>query len=265
MIIKMGLMRLNIFILFLFYNYIKSKVEDDCQVGNYCGSEKYACSINGNCNFNIYKYFKLNNTEDDKQPHCVCNMGYSSFDIENLKSETNILCCYKQKSQLKAFLLELFLGFGIGHFYLGKYYIGGLKLGLQLSICVTIWCIIYFACNREYSIELHPNEINNDNSKNILNENKNDNYVIDENGNEEDDSKEANNNEQKNHSFYLNENNNDNKEYEEKIRNAKKCPKSRFFIYLSIVLYFIFTVGDIICLGFGFYKDGYGENLFMWY
>jgi len=193
-------------------------------------------------------------------------MGYSSFDIETLKSESNILCCYQQKSQLKAFLLELFLGFGIGHFYLGKYYFASLKLGLQVSTCISLWCIVYFACNREYSIEVHPNEINNENSKNILNDNKNENNdVIDENENEDDDSKEANNNEQRNHSFELNENNNDNKEYEEKIRNAKKCPKSRFFIYLSIILYVIFTTGDIISLGFGFYKDGYGENLFMWY
>ena len=262
----MGFIRLNLFILALFYDYIESIVVHDCQVGNYCGSEKYACSEFGNCNFNIYKYFKLNNTEDDREPHCVCNMGYSSFDIENLKSESNILCCYKQKSQLKAFLLELFLGFGIGHFYLGKYYFASLKLCLQVSTCITLWCVIYFACTREYSIEVHQNEINNENSKNILNDNKNENNdVIDENENEDDDSKEPNNNEQRNHSFDLNENNNDNKEYEEKIRNAKKCPKSRFFIYLSIVLYFIFTVGDIICLGFGFYKDGYGENLFMWY
>lgn len=262
----MGFIRLKIFTLFLFYNYIKSAVVTDCQVGNYCGSEKYACSVYGNCNFNIYKYFKLNNTEDDKKPHCVCNMGFSSFDIETLKSESNILCCYKQKSQLKAFLLELFLGFGIGHFYLGNIYLGLFKLGFQISACAAIWCIMYFACNREYTIEVQANEINNDNSKNILNENKNDNNdVIDENENEEDDSKEANNNEQRNRSFDLNENNNENKEYEEKIRNAKSCPKSKFFIYFSIVLYFIITTGDIICIGFGFYKDRYGEQLFMWY
>lgn len=262
----MGFIRLNLFLLILIYNYIRSKVVNDCQVGNYCGTEKYACSVYGNCNFDIYKFFKLNYTEDDRKPHCVCNMGYSSFDIETLKSESNILCCYQQKSQLKAFLLELFLGFGIGHFYLGKYYFASLKLGLQVSTCISLWCIVYFACNREYSIEVHPNEINNENSKNILNDNKNENNdVIDENENEDDDSKEANNNEQRNHSFELNENNNDNKEYEEKIRNAKKCPKSRFFIYLSIILYVIFTTGDIISLGFGFYKDGYGENLFMWY
>ena len=262
----MGFIRFNLFLLFLINNNIKSKVVNDCQVGNYCGTEKYACSVYGNCNFDIYKFFKLNYTEDDRKPHCVCNMGYSSFDIETLKSESNILCCYQQKSQLKAFLLELFLGFGIGHFYLGKYYFACLKLGLQVSTCISLWCIVYFACNREYSIEVHPNEINNENSKNILNDNKNENNdVIDENENEDDDSKEANNNEQRNHSFELNENNNDNKEYEEKIRNAKKCPKSRFCIYLSIILYVFFTAGDIISLGFGIYKDEYGENLFMWY
>ena len=262
----MGFIRLNLFILALFYDYIESIVVHDCQVGNYCGSEKYACSIYGNCNFDIYKYFKLNSTEDDKQPHCVCNMGYSSFDVQNLNSVSNILCCYKQKSQLTAFLLELYLGFGIGHFYLGKIIYGCLKLGFQVSACISIWCIIYFACNREYTIEMHLNEINNDNSKNILNENKIDNNdVIDENENEEDDSKEANNNEQRNHSIELNENNNDNKEYEEKVRNAKKCPKTKFCIYFSLIIYFIFTAGDIICIGFGFYQDGYGEDLFMWY
>lgn len=47
---------------------------------------------------------------------CSCSPHYASYPFD-----TNILCSYYKKIQLYAFLLELFLMFGIGHFYLGNY------------------------------------------------------------------------------------------------------------------------------------------------
>ena len=268
----MALLFYKIYILSLIYSLVNSKVVKDCQVGNYCGNEKNACSIFGNCNFKIFDYFKENSTEEDKQPHCECNMGYSSYDIENMNSENNILCCYQQKGQLSAFLLEMFIGFGAGHFYIGNVIFGSIKLCVQVFLCALFWCVTYFACNREHSFKTNSNEINNNDNlgKNILNENKinenkNDNNdVIDENEIENEDSNENKNNDNndtKNQSFELEEN----KENEIMFKNFIRCPKSMFVIYFAGIAYFLIGITDVILLGFGIYKDGNGEELFMWY
>jgi len=53
--------------------------------------------------------------------NCVCNTGYTSI-------STSKKCEIKQKKQLTAFLLELFVGFGAGHFYRQHYLMASLKL-----------------------------------------------------------------------------------------------------------------------------------------
>ena len=248
------------------------KVVEDCQIGNYCQSEKYGCSIYGNCNFKIFDYFKENSTEEDRLPHCECNLGYTSYDITGLKMDNNILCCYQQKGQLTAFLLEMFIGFGVGHFYIGNVKFAIIKLMVQIFLCFLFWCVTYFACNREHTFEANINEINNNENleKKILNENKNENFgnknneIIDENENEnenENDSNENKNNESKNDSFELDEN----KEDDIMLKNFIKCPKSMFVIYFSGISFLLFNLVDIILIGFGIFKDGNGEELLMWY
>ena len=260
---------------FFIYKSINAGVVQDCQIGNYCFSEKYGCSVYGNCNFNIYEYFKENSTEEDKLPHCQCNMGFSSYDITDLKSDNNILCCYAQKGQLTAFLLEMFIGFGVGHFFIGNYIFATIKLIVQIFLCVVFWCVMYFACNREHSFQTNSKVINNNENiaKNILNENKNDNNenkninkeIIDEHENENDndnnDTNENKDNESKNDSFEIEEN----KENEVMFKNFIKCPKSMFVIYFSGIGYFLFHIVDVVLIGFGVFKDGNGEELFMWY
>ena len=59
--------------------------------------------------------------------HCVCITGYVTGSDYN-KNLKDIYCDYKQKKQLNAFLLELFVGFGAGHFYRGNYLMASLKL-----------------------------------------------------------------------------------------------------------------------------------------
>lgn len=71
------------------------------------------CSNHGNCN-------TLKNV-------CDCQAGYVTNPPEN-----NPQCNYVQKRQLVAFLCELFLGFGAGHFYTERYTHAGLKLGAFL-------------------------------------------------------------------------------------------------------------------------------------
>ena len=253
----------------IIFDLIKGGVVKDCQIGNYCSSESYGCSIYGNCNFKIFDYYKENYTEEDRLPYCECNMGYTSYDITVLKSDNNILCCYQQKGQLTAFLLELFIGFGVGHFYIGNFSLGIIKLFVQIFLCFLFWCVTYFACNIEHTFQANVNEINNNENvaKNILNENKNDNFenknndIIDENENEnENETNVKQNNDTKNDSFDLDEN-----KEADNTKNFIKCPKSMFVIYFSGICYFLFNIVDIILLGFGLFKDGNGEKLFMWY
>ena len=110
-------MILNFLIIFLFlFEYIKSGVLEDCEIGNYCSSG--ACSIYGNCRFE--RFIRMN--ENSTNSICMCNRGYSSYDIDELNlNERSIYCCYKKKSQFTAFLLEICLGFGMGHFYTCRY------------------------------------------------------------------------------------------------------------------------------------------------
>ena len=253
----------------IFIELIKGGVVQDCQIGNYCASEKYGCSVYGNCNFKIFDYYKENYTEEDRLPYCECNMGYSSYDITVLKSDNNILCCYEQRGQLTAFLLELFIGFGVGHFYIGNYYFAIIKLVVQIFLCFVFWCVTYFACNREHTFQATANEINNNENmaKNILNENKNDNFdnknndIIDENENENDNETNVKqNNYTKNDSFDMDEN-----KETDITKNFIKCPKSMFVIYFSGIGILLFNLVDIILLGFGVFKDGNGEELLMWY
>lgn len=74
-----------------------------------CKNDEIDCSGNGKCNA--------------ARNGCDCNFGYTT--ISNPK---NFQCNYEMKHQLKAFLLELFVGFGAGHFYTLRYLMASLKL-----------------------------------------------------------------------------------------------------------------------------------------
>ena len=255
-------------IIFTFiFNQIFTAVLKNCEIGSYCTSEKFGCSVYGNCNYRLFEYYKINSTDEEKLPFCDCYHGYSSYDIEVLKSENNILCCYKKKGALTAFFIELFIGLGVGHFYIGNYIFACLKLAIEIFVCVTVGCVLYFACSREHSFESSINEINNNennNNKN-LNENKNNenknNEMIDENENENDnDSNGIKNNDSKNQSFELEEN----RENEIMFKNFISCPKSMFIIFFCLIGFTLFHIVDVCLIAFGVFKDENGEVLYMW-
>ena len=265
-------MEIKIILLFLsLFNHLFAYTISNCEISNYCGSETLGCSIYGNCNYRLFDYYKNGSTREDQLPNCTCYEGYSSYDIEVLKKgNTNILCCYKKKGMLTSFFLELFIGFGAGHFYMGNYIFACIKMAVQIFLCVNLWCFTYFACSREHSFEQNYNEINNNENvnKNNLDENKNNenknenNEMIDENENEnnDDDSNENKNNDSKNQSFELEEN----KESEIMFKNFISCPKSMLAISLSFTLYIIIHLVDICLIAFGIFKDENGEELYMW-
>ncbi len=81
------------------------------------------------CNSTVDCY--SNGVCDPQANVCVCNSGYTTSN-----------CSYKQKKQLTAFLLQLFLGkFGAGHFYLGNINLAVGQLVLSLSTCI-LPCIL---------------------------------------------------------------------------------------------------------------------------
>ena len=62
------------------------------------------------------------NCTDITHTNCTCLPAYASINGCTVK------CEYERKKQLTAFLLELFVGFGAGHFYRASYLIASLKL-----------------------------------------------------------------------------------------------------------------------------------------
>ena len=78
-----------------------------------CIDEATSCSGFGACN-------------DDKTD-CICSTGHLTY-----PQDSPFKCNYTQKKQLVAFLLELFLGFGAGHFYSERMTFAGLKLAAFL-------------------------------------------------------------------------------------------------------------------------------------
>ena len=269
------MLKLILLLFILFFKNISAGVKSNCEISSYCGNENYSCSVYGNCNYRLFEYYKVNSSSEDKLAHCQCFQGYSSYDITNLKKNNQVLCCYQQKGMLTAFFLELFVGFGAGHFYLGNYVFACVKLAIQIFLCTSIGCTFYFACTMEHSFESSGNEINNNENinkniikenneiKNIENKNQN-NQMIDENENNDignyNETNENKNNDSKNQSFELEEN----RESEIMFKNFISCPKSIFIISLSFISFFIFQIVDICLIAFGIFKDGSGEELYMW-
>jgi hypothetical protein len=63
---------------------------------------------------------------------CRCLNGYANF-VEAGKTFPGSYCNYEQKKQLVAFLLEMFVGMGVGHFYSGRVLFGVFKLLVLLG------------------------------------------------------------------------------------------------------------------------------------
>ena len=58
----------------------------------------------------------ISSIDEPNQFICECHKGYDTYPEDSVTK-----CNYKKKSQLKAFLLELILCYGAGHFYIHNY------------------------------------------------------------------------------------------------------------------------------------------------
>ena len=113
------------------------------QLCEYSGST-ISCSEHGICFYDLFKYVSENSTNKNLID-CICDEGYLT---QNENDETK--CCYKQKSQKYAILLEL-LPLGFGHYYSGRYLNFGIKLTFQiiLLLCVLVLGVCCQAISRK--------------------------------------------------------------------------------------------------------------------
>lgn len=138
-------MHINLFTIWFFY-FIQS-ITTECTIGNYC-NDLIPCSSNGNCFPDLFQYYR--NTSQNKTALCRCKIGYVT------RTTDTIQCCYKQKKQFIAFLLELCINLGMGHFYYGNIALGVIKLLVFLFLFIIIACSYCFLFYSEMIID--PNK-----------------------------------------------------------------------------------------------------------
>ena len=96
--------------LLIFLSLIIFSYEQQCVLGQNCPYNQGVCVLNS----------------------CQCNKGYETLLDESLPPDQQIYCNYEKFSQYVPILLELFLP-SIGHFVVGKYWMGIIKLTLLLT------------------------------------------------------------------------------------------------------------------------------------
>lgn len=117
------------------------------------------CSEHGKCFYDLAEYIKQKN-DSASFLKCVCDYGYTNNDS---KDEVN--CCYKQKAQFYAFILEIIPGFGVGHLYVGNKKYGWIKCGFMIGFVVLIIINICYLKMKRRSREINnPNILNNNNT-----------------------------------------------------------------------------------------------------
>ena len=87
-------------------------------------------------------------TRDNK---CICLKNYITH--ENFTEYGEYQCNYLQSNQANIFILEFLFGFGTGHFFLGNYILGFLKLIFTLT---TAFLVAVSPCLEENKM-LSPN------------------------------------------------------------------------------------------------------------
>ena len=71
---------------------------------------------------------------------CQCLDGFKTFYDKSLTQEQQIFCNYKQINHFIPLVLEFIPGIGLGHFYIGRYWLGIIKLCLAITF---VSCSVY--------------------------------------------------------------------------------------------------------------------------
>ena len=110
----------SIFLIIINISYINSSSNDENTV--LCPDGTKCHKLFGQCT----KY------DDENKYFCNCKDGYTTYPSNN-----EMGCNYEQKRQLKAFLLEFFLSYGSGNFYIHNY-----KLAVpKLVVFIFFYCL----------------------------------------------------------------------------------------------------------------------------
>ncbi len=134
---------MNLFYSIIFSSLLKIILPDkitpclpsqECQ---YSGTT-ISCSEHGICFYDLFKYVS-EDSENKKFIDCICDEGYITE-----SEDDEIKCCYEQKLQKYALLLEL-LPLGFGHYYSGRLINFGIKLTFQVILILSI-IIFGFCC-----------------------------------------------------------------------------------------------------------------------
>ena len=135
---KMLIFSLIFFILCFIISSVNSSEDSSSKNIRYLEDEKQEETQKINCTNNPRCDMSHMKCDEETTVNCYCNDDdlYPNFDN---KSENYKYCEVSQKKQLTAFLLELFVGFGAGHFYRHHYLMASLKL-------VAFFIGIYLIC-----------------------------------------------------------------------------------------------------------------------
>ena len=131
---------LNIFIFINLFLKILSDYIEPCLAAQECqySGNIIPCSEHGICFYDIFKYVSEDSTNKNFID-CICDEGFITKDERD-----SIKCCYEQKLQRTAVLLEL-LPLGFGHYYSGRIINFGIKVTFQ-SIIILYMIIFTFCC-----------------------------------------------------------------------------------------------------------------------
>ena len=102
-------------------------------------------TLYGVCNITVNEssLCSAEHTESCSNGICKCKEGYTTP-----KEDKIYQCCYEQKSAKTAFLLEAFLGFGAGHFYVGDN-VSYIKALIYFILFVVFIITIFRVCFRK--------------------------------------------------------------------------------------------------------------------
>lgn len=128
---------LNLFCLILNEYVVPCLAAQECE---YSGNT-IPCSEHGICFYDIYKYVSEDSTNKNFID-CICDEGFITKDEND-----SIKCCYEQKLQKYAILLEI-LPLGFGHYYSGRIINFVIKLIFQSII--ILYMLFYSLCCQNF-------------------------------------------------------------------------------------------------------------------
>ena len=133
-------------LLYFFLNLISiilTEYVEPCLAAQECqySGKTIPCSEHGICFYDIYKYVSEDSTNKNFID-CICDEGFITKDEND-----SIKCCYEQKLQKYAILLEI-LPLGFGHYYSGRIINFVIKLIFQSII--ILYMLFYSLCCQNF-------------------------------------------------------------------------------------------------------------------